>query len=143
MNPTSGTSATIPTVVTDESAPPSNWRTALADLLSARIALVQLEICQVAQSGIKRGVLFAAGGILLMLAWIILVAGGIGAVSANTVLAWYWVALIVGGIHLLLAAILIIVAKRPGDPAFEHTKAEFKKDREWLANFQSPNRSDD
>ncbi|WAC21284.1 phage holin family protein [Luteolibacter sp. SL250] len=122
---------------------PPNWRTALADLVGSRIALVQLEFQQAAGSGLKRGILFAAAAILLLLAWIVLVAGGIGAISASAGWPWYWVTLSAGGIHLFIALILILIARKPGPATFEFTRAEFKKDREWLANFQSPNKSND
>jgi uncharacterized membrane protein YqjE len=122
---------------------PPNWRTALVDLLSSRIALIQLEFQQAAGSGIKRGALFAAAALLALLAWITLVAGTIGAISASAGWPWYWVTLSAGGIHLLIALILILIAKKPGPATFEVTRAEFQKDRAWLANFQSPSKSND
>ncbi len=143
MNPTSGPNPSSPVPSSGGPSVPPNWRTALLDLVGSRIALIQLEFRQAAGSGVKRGILFATAAILLLLAWIILVAGGIGAVSVSAGWPWYWVALSAGGIHLLLALILILVARKPGPATFETTRAEFKKDREWLANFQSPNKSND
>ena len=117
--------------------PATNWRTALADLLGARLALIQLELKQAAQAGVKRGLLFAGGALALLFAWGILAAGIIGAVSACTGLAWYWVALITGGVHLIAAIILIVLGKRPSPGAsFEITVSEFKKDRAWLETLQ-------
>lgn len=143
MDPISGMNTTP--AAEDPGGPtiPMNWRTALVDLIGARTALIQLELKQAASSGIRRGVFFAAAALLLLFAWIILVAGGIGAISATAGWPWYWVALSAGGIHLIIAVTLILLAKKPGPATFEVTRAEFKKDREWLANFQSPNRSND
>ncbi|MBX3741498.1 MAG: phage holin family protein [Akkermansiaceae bacterium] len=143
MNHPSGTNPPSPAVPSGGPSVPPNWRTALMDLVGSRIALIQLEFQQAAGSGVKRGILFATAAILVLLAWIILVAGGIGAISASAGWPWYWVTLSTGGIHLLIALILILIAKKPGPATFEVTRAEFKKDREWLANFQSPNKSND
>jgi len=142
MNPDTGTNPPSP-AFSGGPAVPTNWRTALADLLGARAALIQLELKQAASSGLKRGILFAAAALLVLLAWIILVAGAIGAISVSAGWPWYWVTLSAGGIHLLIALILILIAKKPGPATFEVTRSEFQKDREWLANFQSPNKSND
>ena len=132
-----------PVIEISEGHTPPTWWTALADLLSARVSLVQLELKQAASSGIKRIIFFAVAAVLLLCAWIILIAGAIGAISDQAGFAWYWVTLAAGAIHLLIAGLLVLAAKRPGDPTFEHTKEEFKKDRQWLANFQSQNKSND
>lgn len=121
---------------------PTNWRTALADLIGARLALIQLELRQAAASGVKRGLFFGAAALLLLFTWILMVAGVIGAISDKNGFPWYWVALVAGGIHLLLAVIFLMVAKRPGSKAFPHTAEEFKKDRAWLEKFQSPKKSE-
>lgn len=128
----------------DRSAIPTNWRTALADLVASRLALVQAELKQTASSGIKRVVLFAAGALFLLFTWGLIVAGTIGAIAGEAGYPWYWVTLIAGGIHLLLAGIVIVIAKRPGEASsFHFTREEFKKDRAWLENFQSPKKSND
>ena len=143
MNHTPGTNPAAPAVPPQAHAAAPNWRTALADLVGSRAALIQLELSQAAQSGTKKAILFAAAAILLLFAWAAIAAGAIGAISAEKGWPWYWVALSAGGIHLLLALIFITVAKRPGPAAFEITRAEFKKDREWLEKFQSPRKSND
>jgi len=123
---------------------PTNWRTALADLVAARFALVQAELKQTASSGIKRVMFFGAGALFLLFTWGLIVAGVIGAIAGEAGYPWYWVTLIAGGIHLLLAGIVIVLAKRPAEgPSFHFTREEFKKDREWLENFQSPKKSND
>lgn len=123
--------------------PPANWRTALADLLGSRAALIQLELKQAAGTGIKRVILFAAAALFLLFFWIVLVIGLVGLISAKGGYPWYHVALIAAGIHFLIAVILLAIAKRPAPPAFEITRQEFQKDRAWLQNFQSPGKSND
>ncbi|RYD36787.1 MAG: phage holin family protein [Verrucomicrobiaceae bacterium] len=143
MNHSSGTNPSPPVASSGGASVPPNWRTALADLAASRLALINLEIQQAVTSGLKRGVILAAAAILLVIAWLVLLAGGIGAISVSSGWAWYWVALSAGGVHLLIAIGLLLVAKKPAPPSFKITRAEFKKDREWLANFQSPNKSND
>jgi Protein of unknown function (DUF1469). len=128
----------------DHPAIPTNWRTALADLVGARFALVQAELKESASSGIKRVAFFGAGALFLLFAWGLIVAGAVGAIAGEAGYPWYWVTLIAGGIHLLLAGIVIVLAKRPAQgPSFHFTREEFKKDRAWLENFQSPKKSND
>jgi uncharacterized membrane protein YqjE len=116
----------------------------LADLVAARFALVQAELKQSASSGVKRLVFFGAGAVFLLFAWGLIVSGTIGAIAGEAGYPWYWVTLIAGGIHLLLAGIVISIAKRPANgPSFQITREEFKKDRAWLENFQSPKKSND
>lgn len=142
MNDTPGQ---IPEAVSNPlpAAPPANWRTALADLLGSRAALVQYELKRASATGIKKAVLFITAAIFLLLFWIILVAGLVGLISAQGGYLWYTVALVFAGVHLLVALILILIAKRPAPPSFEITRQEFKKDREWLQTFQSPGKSND
>lgn len=144
MNHTPGTIPTIPEPPSPGGpTTPPNWRAALADLIGARASLIHLEFRQAFQHGAKRGIFFGAAAFLLLFAWVIIVAGGVGAISASTHWPWYWVTLSVGGAHLLLAFILILIAKKPAPASFDATLAEFKKDREWLVNFQSPNKFND
>lgn len=124
-------------------APPANWRTALADLLGSRAALVQYELKEAAATNVRRIVLFATAAIFLLIFWLVLVAGLVGLISAQGGYLWYTVALIAAGIHFLLAVILILIAKRSTPPSFTITRQEFKKDREWLQTFQSPGKSND
>lgn len=142
MNDPSGTLPSSPAPgTTDISGMPSNWRSAAADLIGSRLALIQLEIRQAAGSATKKAVLLVSAGFLLLSAWAVFVAGAIGLISALGNFPWYWVALSACGVHLLLAVILIAIAKRPGEATFSATRAEFLKDREWLEKFQSPNKS--
>ena len=46
-------------------------------------------------------------------------------------------------LHLLIAIVLAKVAKSPMEATFPVTRAEFQKDREWIENFQNPNKSND
>ena len=122
--------------------PPKNWRDALMLLIACRIALIQLEAKQAAKSGASRAIRLAAAAFCLVFAWMLLLAGGIAAISASTSWAWQWVALVTAALHLLLAWILIISSKA-SPPAFPATRAEFQKDREWIESIQKKPKSND
>lgn len=122
---------------------PSNWREAITSLIAARVALIQLEAQEAARHGAKRAVGIAVGALSALFAWILLLAGAIGAVSAATGWAWHWLALGTGGLHALLAIILIFSLKKSSHAAFSLTRAEFQKDREWIENLQTNRKSND
>ena len=119
---------------------PNNWQEALMALIASRITLIRLEARQSAKNGAGRAIRMAAAAFCLLFAWMLLLAGGIAAVSACSGWPWHWVALATAVLHLLLAWILIISCKAT-PPAFPATRAEFQKDREWIENFQKKPKS--
>lgn len=123
-----------------DSGPPNNWREALMALIASRIALIQLEARQSAKIGASRAIRMATAAFCLLFAWMLLLAGGIAALSVAADWPWHWVALITAALHLLLAWILVNSSKA-APPAFPATRAEFQKDREWIENFQKKPKS--
>ncbi len=120
---------------------PENWREALLDLISSRLALIKLESKEAASAGVKRAILvvLAVGG--LFFGWLLFLAGIVACIAAAAGWAWYWVALGAAALHFISSAVFIMIAKPGGKPTFVHTRNEFKKDREWIAKFQDNNRS--
>ena len=54
--------------------------------------------------------------------------------------AWVWVMLAAAVIHIVGAAVLLLIAKaRLGQPLFPLTLEELKKDQEWLKSNAKPN----
>lgn len=78
------------------------------------------------------GAAFAA-----LLFWVLLLTATTGIIHMLVGFAWYWTCLILAVIHLLAGIALLRAARTPGRPAFQHTIAEFQKDREWLQNLQN------
>jgi len=111
---------------------PSNWREALFTLFTARVHLIQAESGQLIEDLKKKAAFFALVGFFLFFAWAAIVAGGIGLISAANGWPWYWVALATGGGHLLLGILFLLAGKSEANPAFPHTKLEFKKDHAWI-----------
>lgn len=97
---------------------------------AALIQFVLVAICLMA------GLLFFAFGYVFLLATVVV------AVAHLAKISWLWTALAVAGLHLLMALILVLIA-RSGikRPVFRATTAELKKDREWLKNLETTNRT--
>lgn len=113
-----------------------NWRQALMTLVASRIALFRLEARQTARQNAARMARIAAAVICLLLAWALLVTGGIGLIASTTGWPWHWLAMAAAAIHLVTGLILIGSSSGASTPAFPMTRAEFQKDREWIENIQ-------
>ena len=119
---------------------PTNWREALMALIASRIALIQLEGRQAAKCATSRAIRMLVVAFCLLFAWVLLLAGGVTAISAYAGWPWHWVAISTAVVHLLLAWI-IAISCTASPPAFPATRAEFQKDREWIENFQKKPKS--
>ncbi len=122
---------------------PADWREALLNLLSARAALVEIEARDLARTASLKLLRGALALLAIGVTWLLILAGGIGAISAATQFAWYWLALIAAGLHIVVAASLARSASKPMPPAFSHARSEFQKDREWIRNLCKTRKSND
>jgi MFS family permease len=120
---------------------PANWREALMALVASRSALIQLEMRAAAKTGARRAISLLTVGICLFFTWALLLAGGIAAISMSSGWPWHWIALVAAAIHLIVAVILVGIAKQPSAPAFSATRAEFQKDRAWIENIHKKPKS--
>lgn len=119
----------------------AGWSEALGALLSARIALIQLESkAAVGQAG-ELFARVATAALAAIFAWALLMAGGIAALAAATGWPWYWIALVAAAVHALAAVLSLGRAKAACRPAFPVTRAEFHKDHEWLDTLKTPRKS--
>jgi uncharacterized membrane protein YqjE len=123
--------------------PPANWREALMVLIATRLALLELESKDAAKEAIKRIALVAAACACGFFAWALLLAGGVSLISKSSDCSWDLLAIGVAFAHLLAAIILVQTAKKSLPPAFPVTRAEFKKDREWIEKFPKNKNSND
>ena len=130
-------------VPADPAAPPSpaNWREALMGLVASRVSLIELEAREAACGGARRAGFYGGVAACLFFAWVLFLTGGIGLLAEKFGWPWYFVALGAALLHILIAIILLRLAKPSGSPAFPVTRAEFKKDREWIENFQKTKNS--
>ena len=112
-------------------------------LIAARFALIELESKDAAKQGARRAALAAAACGCAVFAWALLLAGGVSLIAESAGWPWYAVALGAAVLHLLAGIILANLAKPSANPAFPVTRAEFKKDREWIENFHKTKSSND
>lgn len=127
-----------------ESDLPQNWKEAIPCLVASRIAIIKAESGDVVGSVVGKIVLLAVAAFCLVLVWLLVVAGVIGAIAAATSWKWYHVAFAEAGVHALVALVAFLIARsKTTGPAFPITRSEFEKDREWLDQLKKPSNSDD
>jgi len=124
-----------------EASAATGWSDALGALISSRLALMQLESSAAARMAGQLAARIAAAALALICAWALLLTGGIAALAAATSCPWYWLALVAAVGHALGAGLCLQLARAGYRPAFPVTRAEFIKDREWLATLKSPRKS--
>jgi uncharacterized membrane protein YqjE len=126
-----------------QAASPPGWSEALATLLSARLTLIQLESQAAGRQAATLAAALAAAALAAVFAWALALAGGIAAVAAASAWPWHWLALAAAVLHALGAVLCLRVARAARPPLFPITRAEFHKDREWLATLKTPRKSND
>ena len=87
---------------------------------------------------VRRLVLAALAAGLFFFGWALVLGGTIALVSAGIGRPWYLCALAVALLHLVAAWWLVARLRRSrrNQPLFAHTRAEFRKDREWIETLQ-------
>ncbi len=136
-NPKPYPQPTVPETPADE---PVGWLDSIAMLVASRIALIQLEARASARQAALRVAQIAAAALCLLFTWILLIAGAIGALAAATQWPWHWLAIAAAVMH-LIAALALFVRRKPNEPSFPLTRAEFEKDRQWLDTLKKKNAS--
>ncbi|MEY3896637.1 MAG: hypothetical protein RLZZ214_2157 [Verrucomicrobiota bacterium] len=112
-------------------------------LVAARLALIELESKDAAQAAGRRTALIGAACACVFFTWALLLAAGVSLISRTSGWPWDWISIGLATLHLLVGIVLAQSAKSSGNPAFPVTRAEFKKDREWIENFNKDKKSSD
>lgn len=123
--------------------PPANWREALMALIAARVALIELESKEAALAAGRRTALIGAACACVFFMWALAITAAVSLISRAVGWPWDWVAAGLAALHLIVGILLAQSAKSAGNPAFPFTRAEFKKDREWIENFNKAKKSSD
>jgi uncharacterized membrane protein YqjE len=119
-------------------ASPDGWIDAIITLVASRVALVEIEARSSARRATLRLVQVVAAAVCLVFAWLLFVVGGVGALAMATGWTWHWLAIAAALMHLIAALALLNRLKSPAsEPSFPLTRAEFKKDRQWLENLKA------
>ena len=115
---------------------------ALAEFFESRFALVAQESKAAAvQLLILAGCLIFAL-LLCAVGYVFFITGVVVGLAHLAGISWPWVAAAAAAVHFIIALVLILVARsRITKPVFPNTRAELKKDREWLKNLDATNQS--
>ena len=116
--------------------------TALAEFFESRFALVAQESkAAVVQLLILAGCLIFAL-LLCAVGYVFFITGVVVGLAHLAGISWPWIALAAAAVHFIIALALLLVARsRITKPLFRNTRAELKKDREWLKNLDATNQS--
>lgn len=133
--PQSGAASVEPTVA------PTGWIDAALTLLSSRLQLAQLESKRAARQLVKCAIFIVVAAICGFFGYALIVAGAVTLIADKADWTWGAVALCAAALHIVVAVVLIKLAKPAPGESFAHTRAEFKKDCEWLKNFQKTKKS--
>jgi hypothetical protein len=117
---------------------PSDWQSAVAELIAARVELIRYESQDVARTIAEKSRITLLLVLCGTLCWQLLVAAIIGMVSHFTTFPWWATALALALVHLVLALVGARSLRRPAPPAFPLTKEEFSRDRLWMQSFKTP-----
>jgi len=114
---------------------------ALADFFESRAALFATESKAAAVQFILVAICLVAAILFFAFGYVFLLATAVVAIAHMANVSWLWIALGAAGLHIVIALILLLVA-RSGikRPIFRETAAELKKDREWLKNLETDQR---
>ena len=110
-------------------------------LISSRVTLIGLESKEAARDAARRLILLVALGLCVFFAWALLLAGGIAGLARISGWPWHGVAIACAVLHLVAAVALAMATRSQTPPAFPVTRAEFKKDREWIEILQQTKNS--
>jgi len=116
--------------------------TALGEFFESRFALVAQESKAAAvQLLILAGCLIFAL-LLCAVGYVFFITGVVVGLAHLAGISWPWIALAAAAVHFIIALALLLVARsRITKPLFRNTRAELKKDREWLKNLDATNQS--
>ena|SRR5436853_1129567 len=111
---------------------------ALADFFESRAALLATESRTALVQFLVAAVCLLAAVFFFGFGYIFLLASAVVGIAHMTDVSWVWIALAAAGVHFVIALVFLVVAgtgiKRP---LFSGTRAELKKDREWLKNLEA------
>ena len=115
---------------------------ALVEFFESRFALVAEESKAAAvQLLILVGCLIFAL-LLCALGYVFLITGVVVGLAHLAGISWPWIAVAAAAVHFIIALALLVVARsRITKPLFRTTRAELKKDRQWLKKLDATNQS--
>jgi len=112
---------------------------AIIGLFETRAAIVSLEAKDALSSALAKLVPLLLCLFCVFAAWALTVAAIIGCLTGATDWKWHQITFAMAGVHILIAAVALLVAKAKKPAPFPVTRSEFEKDREWLIQLKNRN----
>jgi membrane protein implicated in regulation of membrane protease activity len=116
----------------------SDWQSAIAELIAARVELIRYESHDVARTVAEKSRITLLLVLCAAFAWQLLLVAIIGLVSHFSTFPWWSTTLALALLHVALAWVGLARLRRPSPPAFPLTKEEFSRDRLWMQSFKTP-----
>ena len=108
---------------------------AVLDHIQIRIKLFQFEAKEIRGELLVKLFVLLTAFLFFAIGYVTLLAGGVSMLIVHFQWPWPKTILSVGGLHVFVAFLLLIIAKkRLSQAAFRDTIQEFEKDRQWLEN---------
>ena len=111
---------------------------ALADFFESRATLLATESKAALFQLLIAAICLVAAVLFFAFGYIFLLGSAVVAIAHVVGVSWVWIALAAAGLHFIIAIVLLVFAttgiKRP---VFSESRAELKKDREWLKNLET------
>ncbi|MCX8496850.1 MAG: phage holin family protein [Akkermansiaceae bacterium] len=120
---------------------PTGWREAIMTLVASRLAIIEIESKEFANETIRRTSLILIASCLIFFAWALFLVSSIAWIAELTERPWSQITLSMALVHLLGALFFARMASSSRPPSFSATRAEFKKDREWIENCEKTQKS--
>lgn len=116
-----------------------NWVEAILSLIESRSAIISLEAKDALGNTLAKLVPLVVCVFCIFATWALVVVATIGGLASATPWKWYQIAFAMAALHLIIALIALIIAKKKKAASFPVTRSEFEKDREWLINLKNRN----
>jgi uncharacterized membrane protein YqjE len=116
-----------------------NWMEAICGLVESRVSIISIESKDALNSALAKFIPLAVCLFCVLAAWFLAVATAIGCLAATTEWKWYQITFAIAGLHLVIALVALLIAKKSKPAPFPVTRSEFEKDREWLIQLKNRN----
>lgn len=124
--------------VAGRSNPPNgNWVEAIFGLIESRAEIISLEAKEAMGDGFAKLVPLVICLFCVFATWALTVVAAIGCLANATNWKWYEITCAMAALHMVIAVIAFLVAKKPKPAPFPVTRSEFEKDREWLIQLKN------
>jgi len=116
-----------------------SWLEAILGLIESRAAIISLESKDALGMAITKLVLLLVCLFCSFATWALIVVATIGCLAGATAWKWHQITFAMAGLHILIALVAFLIAKRKKPAPFPVTRSEFEKDREWLIQLKNQN----